>query len=202
MQTDCGESKYVDPAVDPHAPLTNPELQRSSTDIFGGIDRTSNTFVGTPLYISPEMESHSITSPSNDLWALGIIIYEMLVGKTPFIAQNAEEVYDKIQNLDYTIPEGVDPEAADLITRLLKVDPRERLGIGTAGGKLVDYEALKAHPFLNGVDYEGLDSVEVPFPDDLFATYKTSLKKKLQDINSDIMLSALEEENTQADMLA
>ena len=182
--------------------MTNPELNRSSVNSAEGLDRRSNTFAGTPLYISPEMESHSITSPSNDLWALGIIIYEMLVGRTPFVAQSADEVYTKIQNLDYAIPDGVDPEAADLITRLLKTDPRERLGIGTTGGKLVDYEALKAHPFLNGVDYEGLDSVEVPFPDDLYATYRSSLKKKLQDINSSIMLSAFEEDNTQADMLA
>ena len=126
------------------------------------------------------MESLSITSPSNDLWALGIIVYEMLVGKTPFVAQSADEVYDKIQNLDYEIPEGVDPDAADLITRLLKSDPRERLGMGTAGSeKLVDYEGLKAHPFFVGIDYEGLDSVEVPMPDNLNATYQKSLNKKL-----------------------
>ena len=52
--------------------------------------------------------------------------------------------------------------------------------MGTAGsGKLVDYEGLKAHPFFVGIDYEGLDSVEVPMPDNLNATYQKSLNKKL-----------------------
>ena len=44
--------------------------------------------------------------------------------------------------------------------------------MGTASGKLVDYTDLKAHPFFAGIDYEGLDSVEVPMPDSLYATFK------------------------------
>ena len=124
----------------------------------------------------------------------------MLVGKTPFAAQSADEVYVKIQNLDYAIPEEVDPDAADLIIRLLKIDPRERLGMGAAGGKLVEYEGLKAHPFFTGIDFEGLDSVQVPMPPDLFATYKKSLNEKLRHRNSSIF-SAVDCENSLTEIL-
>ena len=101
--------------------------------------------------------------------------------------------------MDYDIPEGLDPDAADLITRLLKVDPRERLGMGTAAGKMVDYEGLKAHPFFTGINFDGLDSVEVPMPPEFYATYKKSLNKKLQDLNSSIASSAFEDESTGVD---
>ena len=70
------------------------------------------------------MESHEITSPGTDLWALGVIVYEMLIGVTPFAATSDYEVYEKIHSLNYEIPAGVDPDAADLITRLLVIDPR------------------------------------------------------------------------------
>jgi len=43
-----------------------------------------STFVGTPLYASPEMLSCSISGPYTDLWALGIIVYQTLVGEVPW----------------------------------------------------------------------------------------------------------------------
>lgn len=49
-----------------------------------------NTFAGTPLYVSPEMLNDNIATYGSDLWALGCIIYQCLVGKPPF--QGAEEV--------------------------------------------------------------------------------------------------------------
>lgn len=75
-------------------------------------------FAGTPLYMSPEMCTHELTSPGNDLWALGVIVYQMLTGVTPFAAAEEHLVYEKIENAVYQIPEGFDPDAADLITRL------------------------------------------------------------------------------------
>ena len=57
------------------------------------------------------------------------------------------------------------------------------------GGRAVDYESLKAHPFLAGVDIDALDSVQVPMPPELFTEYRKSLNKKLQGINSSIASS-------------
>ena len=59
-------------------------------------DRSSNAFICTPLYVSPEMLSHEVSSPAMDLWATGCMIYQMLVGKTPFHAESEPDVYDKI----------------------------------------------------------------------------------------------------------
>ena len=108
--------------------------------------------VGTPLYKSPEMVNDNISVFSMDLWALGCMIYEMLTGVTPFFDTNEMQVYEKIINCSYDKrPEGLDPDAADLIEKLLQLNPRERLGAG-APGSGYGYDTLKAHPFFAGVN--------------------------------------------------
>ena len=115
-------------------------------------DRMTSMDVGTPLYKSPEMVEDNISVPSMDLWALGCIIYEMLTGATPFNAENELEVYNRIKTCNYVKrPEGLDSDAADLIEKLLQMNPRERLGAGAPESGL-GYDTLKAHPFFAGVD--------------------------------------------------
>ena len=90
-------------------------------------------FVGTPLYQSPEMLMHSISSPAMDLWALGVIIYEMLIGQTPFHSNSEIEVYRKIEIREMNIPPNIKNshrDAAEIIDCLLQIDPRTRLGAG------------------------------------------------------------------------
>ena len=108
--------------------------------------------VGTPLYKSPEMIEDNISVPSMDLWALGCMIYEMLTGATPFHDQSELEVYSRIKACNYVKrPEGLDSNAADLIEKLLQMNPRERLGAGAYESGL-GYDTLKAHPFFAGID--------------------------------------------------
>jgi len=108
-----------------------------------------NTRIGSPLYTSPEMLRYQIACFASDLWALGWIIFECLVGRPPFIGYNKFEIEDKINNAEYDFPSGFNPEAKDLIEKLLKVSPNDRIGAGTEG-----FEELKKHPFFKGKSFK------------------------------------------------
>ncbi|KAG6915094.1 hypothetical protein DXG01_013473 [Tephrocybe rancida] len=115
--------------------------------------RRSNTFVGTPQYYSPELLAHSHTSPASDLWALGCVLYELHTGTFAFHAPSPLLTWRLIKALDYTLPEGFDPAAADLVYRLLLIEPQERLGAGTSTDGN-DMDAFKAHAFFEGVEWD------------------------------------------------
>lgn len=108
------------------------------------------TFVGTPLYVAPEMLEFNLAGTFTDLWALGCIIYEMLVGKSPFFSKKSNEVFKKILERDIYFPPDMDKDARDLIDKLLKVNAYERLGMASYGD-------LKAHPFFVDIDFDTFD---------------------------------------------
>lgn len=60
------------------------------------------TFVGTPLYMAPELLSEDFCGPEADLWALGCIIYELIHSKPPFYDENEGMVWKKILNEDFS----------------------------------------------------------------------------------------------------
>lgn len=111
------------------------------------------TQIGTTLYISPEMLRYQQACFASDLWALGCIIYECLVGKPPFQGRTKFEVEGKILRGEYKFPTKFNKHAKDLIKRLLKVVPSERLGAGTddSHNSLQD---LKDHPFFKGKNFQ------------------------------------------------
>jgi serine/threonine protein kinase len=121
----------------------------------------THTRCGSPDYMSPEQHAGNPHDRRVDLWALGAMAFELLVGKTPFQDKNPIRMAKKVQNEDPAWPEGFDgesPEAADafdFVNKLLVKDPTARLGVTTEGSGL-DYKAIKAHPFFAGVDWEAL----------------------------------------------
>ncbi|KAK4530255.1 hypothetical protein CCYA_CCYA03G1112 [Cyanidiococcus yangmingshanensis] len=86
-----------------------------------------NTLCGTLDYLPPEMVEGSPHDAHVDIWSLGVLTYEFLVGNPPFEAQSHEETYRRIARVDLRFPPGVSTGARDLIRRLLVRDPAQRL---------------------------------------------------------------------------
>lgn len=83
--------------------------------------------VGTPAYISPEQIAGKLNSPRSDLYALGCVLYEMLVGRPPFIGNDTSEIFKAHQTAPPPIPEVDIPDPLrSLILSLLAKEPRER----------------------------------------------------------------------------
>ncbi|KDR80094.1 hypothetical protein GALMADRAFT_242319 [Galerina marginata CBS 339.88] len=104
----------------------------------------TNTFVGTAAYISPELLARSESNPkSPDLWAIGCTLFFFLFGTSPFTAATDYLTMKRVRALDYSLPQVCDEDAADLIRRLLILDPLERIGVQPKSSP----EVLRQHPF-------------------------------------------------------
>jgi len=87
------------------------------------------TICGTLDYLPPEMIEDRPHDEKVDLWSLGVLCYELLVGKPPFETESHDGTYKKITSVDYKFPHGLSLEACDLISKLLKKVPSQRLSL-------------------------------------------------------------------------
>lgn len=122
------------------------------------------TVCGTPDYVAPEIIRSKGYSKAVDWWSLGVLIYEMLVGRPPFRAKNPVDLYEQI--LDCRVPwsEEISPVAKNLLLGLLTPDLSRRYGNMEDGAR-----DIKDHPFFAGIDFEELRkrNVEAPFRPEL-----------------------------------
>ena len=146
------------PSEEPSVQEVEVEDEEDNFDMMDGpgMDRR-DTFVGTPLYVSPEMLHETKSLPASDLWALGCIIYKMHTGKVPFEDRSETGTFERILNRQLSfLPEmNLNHETKDLIDRLLTVNPKKRLGTGRPGSEN-DLSALKNHPYFQGIDFATL----------------------------------------------
>ncbi|XP_036915848.1 aurora kinase A isoform X2 [Sturnira hondurensis] len=84
------------------------------------------TLCGTLDYLPPEMIEGRMHDEKVDLWSLGVLCYEFLVGKPPFEASTYQETYRRISRVEFTFPDFVPEGARDLISRLLVHNPSHR----------------------------------------------------------------------------
>lgn len=118
------------------------------------------SFVGTAQYVSPELLTDKTASRASDLWALGCIVYQMVAGLPPFRSRSEYMIFQKILKLEYEIPDGFDELAKSLVSKLLVLEPTQRLGALDAHG--VGYPSIRAHPFFEGVNFETLHEQTPP----------------------------------------
>jgi len=108
------------------------------------------TLCGQPTYMAPEMVEMRGHTQAVDWWALGVLVFEMLTGTTPFEAGAEDELhlYYAILDSEVAFPATVSATAQSAIGDFMRRDPAQRLGHGTAG-----LLRLKSHPFFSGVDF-------------------------------------------------
>uniref|UniRef100_A0A674MH94 non-specific serine/threonine protein kinase n=1 Tax=Takifugu rubripes TaxID=31033 RepID=A0A674MH94_TAKRU len=138
--------------------LSKVGLMNMTTNLYEGhIEKDAREFsdkqvCGTPEYIAPEVILRQGYGKPVDWWAMGIILYEFLVGCVPFFGDTPEELFGQVISDEINWPEGEDappPDAQELITLLLRQNPLERLGTGGAA-------EVKQHQFFHNLDWNSL----------------------------------------------
>lgn len=110
--------------------------------------KEKQSICGTPLYSSPQLLERRGYSYKVDVWALGIMCYELLMGQTPFHSQHMKELIQKINTGDFSLElnEPVAIECALFLTQCLQANEEDRLNV----------QQLMSHPFINpSFDEEG-----------------------------------------------
>lgn len=118
----------------------------------------SNSFVGTEEYIAPEIITGARHTSAIDWWTLGILLYEMLYGRTPFRGKNRQKTFSNILHKDLTFPSSIPASLAarQLINALLQRDPGSRLGSATGSNE------IKQHPFFRGINWPLIRNMSPP----------------------------------------
>lgn len=97
-----------------------------------------NTLCGTLDYLPPEMIEGRDHDEQVDVWSLGVLMYEFLVGCPPFEAEGHSATYRRISRVDLQFPKWMSEDAKDLISKLLRKDPQRRMAL----------ESIPNHPFI------------------------------------------------------
>ncbi|KAJ3384018.1 hypothetical protein HDU92_003804 [Lobulomyces angularis] len=135
---------------------------------------SNKAILGTPDYLAPELLLGLDHGPAVDWWALGICIFEWLIGYPPFMDESPEKIFSNILSHDIEWPsEGMSVFARELITKLLNHEPKLRLRA----------EGVKKDLFFVGLDWNNLRDQAAPFipapADNLDTSYFDSNKKYL-----------------------
>jgi serine/threonine protein kinase len=134
-----------------------PRVKISDFGLCGFIsaDRKMDTFCGSPTYCAPEcLSKTTYQGELSDIWSLGVILYCMVTGNNPWTVSNVPIMMNQIFSADYPVPDFLSPECADLLSKMIRVMPEQRIALSD----------VLAHPFVQKASLSA-----VPLPLAIFA---------------------------------
>jgi len=137
----CHERKVIHRDIKPENLLLGLKGELKIADFGWSVHAPSSrrtTLCGTLDYLPPEMVDGRSHDEKVDLWSLGVLCYEFLVGRPPFETDSTDETYRRIVRVEYKFPSHVSAGARDLIGKLLRLRPQDRL----------DLDSVKVHPWI------------------------------------------------------
>lgn len=132
------------------------------------LDKTADTFCGTPDYMAPEIIKGMKYTHSVDWWSFGVLLYEMLIGQSPFNGCDEDELFWSICNEQAYFPRFLSKEAKLILTLLLEKNPVGRLGVSDC-----IHGDIRRQPFFRPLDFCKVETKQVAPP------YRPKLRSQL-----------------------